>query len=216
MSDTDDEDKICEGDGQCLERRGDTYVRRRDWICVKECVTQQCPNVVVCGKRAPKWYFDKRHGLCQQCLDQFGFRLHTRTVDRLGGDEKDEKDEKDGKDDEKCPVCYEAVDTLVEFPTDCNHWFCGQCVANLIFFDETRYHLSPAPFGCPPCPNGCQNPLRGRQCDCVEYDLDIDDWSERHPSSHARWQNAQLDSIENYDDMAYASKKCPLCRTTLE
>jgi hypothetical protein len=25
-----------------------------------------------------------------------------------------------------------------------------------------------------------------------------------------------LDSIENYDDMAYASKKCPLCRTTLE
>lgn len=139
--------------------------------------------------------------MCQVCLDQFGRRLNIKN------DEDDVK---------TCPVCYEAVEQLVEFPTDCGHFFCGDCIAALMFYDETRYHLSPVQFGCPRCPNGCVNPERGPQCDCVEYDTLIDEWMAENRRDAVRWRNAESDSIDNFDDMAYASRKCPLCRKVVD
>lgn len=220
MSDSDEDSKRCEGDGRCLEKVNGVYGYRRGWKCGnpdQRCTPKQCPNFVVCQRRGPKWYFDLNYGLCQTCMDQFGRRLNVR-----GQEDEDEKQEEDEKGDAKeeeneeevCPVCYIPTLEWVEFPVDCGHFFCGKCIADLYFFDETRYHLSPVPYGCEECPNGCENPTRGRQCECAEYEVVISEWMSENPSAGMRWQNAELDSIDNYDDMAYASKKCPLCRRT--
>lgn len=192
---------VCEGDGKCLERNMSSGEYQAVSLCRHECVPVKCPNYVVCCKVAPQWYFKSRCGLCQVCLDTFGCKL---TLKRNGSTGKNEM--------EDCPVCYETPEQFVEFPTDCGHFFCGKCSANILFYDETRYHISPVPFGCPTCPNGCENPKRGRQCYCAEYDEIIEDWISNEPADADRWQNAELDSIENTEDMAYGSKKCPLCR----
>jgi len=55
--------------------------------------------------------------------------------------------------DEECIVCNETGKKKIKFPANCGHWFCVSCSRNILFWDETRYHLSPVPFGCPPCPN---------------------------------------------------------------
>lgn len=201
MSERSERSKTCGGDGRCLEKQGDgRYTQRAKWICATKCIPVECPNFVVCLKRAPQWYFSQRYGLCQVCLDTFGRKLHIV----------------DNPEKESCAVCYEESDKRVEFPTDCNHFFCGKCCAELLFYDETRYHLSPVPFGCVKCPNGCENPKRGRQCGCSEYDEVIEEWMEESPADASRWQNSELLSIENSDDMAYGSRKCPLCRQRVE
>lgn len=193
--------KQCSGNGRCLEKQSDkTYKLHSKWTCEFSCEPQKCPNFEVCKKLAPKWYLDDRNGLCQICLDQFGSKLkvvsNTLFVD--------------------CGVCYETPVYLVEFPAECHHFFCGDCVAKLVFFDESRYHLSPVPYGCPKCPNDCNNPIRGRQCGCHEYDVVIEEWMDTFPSEGLRWQNAEFDSIENFEDMSYGTKKCPLCRKRVE
>lgn len=193
--------KQCGGNGRCLEKQSDqTYKLHSKWICEFSCQVQKCPNFEVCKKIAPKWYFDDRNGLCQVCLDQFGCKL--KMVSNVKSDD--------------CGVCYEAPAYLVEFPAECHHLFCGDCVAKLVFFDESRYHLSPVPFGCPTCPNECKNPIRGRQCGCYEYDEVIEEWMSENTSDSMRWQNAEFDSIENFEDMSYGTKKCPLCRKRVE
>lgn len=254
--------KQCDGDGKCLEKVNGVYERRAGWKCRRRggCTAETCPNFVVCTRRAPKWYFEMHHGLCQMCLDHFGRRLNVRQskaenrveskVDESKVDESKKDQGKESKVDESkvdeskveskkdqskeskvdeskvdeskveseedeeevCPVCYTASTAFVEFPVDCGHFFCGKCISDLYFFDETRYHLSPVPFGCEECPNGCDNPVRGRQCECAEYEIVISEWMADDPAQATRWQSAEMDSIENYDDMAYASKKCPLCR----
>lgn len=186
----DDEHKCkCNGDGRCLADQEKFHCRWR-------CMPRPCPNHEVCGKTGPSWYFRRYHGLCGSCYELFGCRLTIR------------------REDAECPVCYETVNALVEFPTDCGHFFCGHCSHELLFYDETRFYLSPVRFGGPECPNGCQNPDVGRQCQCVEHDEDIELWRVTSNSQWTRWVLAEDQSIEDAgtNGVAYGSKKCPLCR----
>lgn len=196
MSDSDQEDCKCTGDGKCLMKVEDDYQKRPNWQCTYNCRPIKCPNVIVCNRVAPKWYFQTRYGICQLCLGLFGCKLtivkHDPEVD--------------------CPVCYETVGELVEFPANCEHFFCGKCTSELLIYDETRYHLSPVPYGGPECPNGCENPKKGRQCYCAELEDLIEVWKDENYAEWCRWNNAEMDSIESWEEMAYGTKKCPLCR----
>ena len=93
---------------------------------------------------------------------------------------------------EPCVICFDTKHRELKFPADCRHWFCISCSINIIFWDVTRYCLSPVPYGCPPCPNnGCKNPLRGLQCGCGEFynnkAENFCDFEGRHPLVAARF-----------------------------
>ena len=126
-----------------------------------------------------------------------------------------------------CVICMEFSGREIKFPA-CEHYFCVKCSKNILFWDETRYHLSPVPYGCPPCPNGCENPIKGRQCDCIEnYGENVGEsdneatsivekWRREHPEQYKEWNDAEHISIEDSmtsTEDAYASGKCPLCRS---
>ena len=165
----------------------------------------KCKNYELCGAVLPDWWYDcKAHYLCTNCdmlLDELEFR--------------------DCPDDEECVVCNEK-EKQVKFPANCGHWFCCKCSSDILFWDETRYHLSPEPFGCPPCPNGCINPIRGKQCYCDEYFNNEDDnlgviqiWENEHPEQFEEYNNTENESIELAETTpgsVFGSQKCPLCR----
>ena len=121
-----------------------------------------------------------------------------------------------------CAVCLDTLPS-VKLP-QCTHRLCFQCFRDIMFWDEARYHLSPVPFGCPPCPNGCENPEKGHQCGCDEhydYDFDISDsenksvvaeWKRESPLQYEAWIDAEDDSIEMGTDDSFGSAVCPLCR----
>lgn len=59
-------ERICEGDGTCLEQFGDNgYYTSR--TCVHQCKPIPCPNFLLCGKIGPAWYFRCHDGLCTHC-----------------------------------------------------------------------------------------------------------------------------------------------------
>lgn len=163
----------------------------------------KCKNYNLCQSILPKcWYDCKGKYLCTKC-DIF---------------EWNELEFRDGI--EECAVCNE-IDKQVKFPTNCGHWFCVYCSRNILFWDETRYHLSPEPYGCPPCPNGCLNPISGQQCYCYEYFGDeenpgvIQIWSSENPEQFKKYNDDEQKSIELSEtntDSVFGSKKCPLCR----
>jgi hypothetical protein len=102
----------------------------------------------------------------------------------------------------------------MEFPTNCGHSFCIECCRNLLFWNETRYHLSPEPYGCPPCPNGCINPIKGKQCYCEEYTELQDNWEIENYEQWKKWNDAEHLSIEHSADneTTFGKRICPLCR----
>jgi hypothetical protein len=162
----------------------------------------KCKNYELCTHILPQdWYEHFANYLCMTC-DMFGWReLEFRETQ------------------EECIVCNETTHKQVKFPTNCGHWFCVSCSRNILFWDETRYHLSPVPYGCPPCPNGCINPIRGRQCYCIDYDEIKDKWEEEYPEKYEEYNNAENLSIELSEETSgsiYSSKKCPLCRKKYE
>ena len=123
---------------------------------------------------------------------------------------------RDGVDE--CAVCYGDPAREIKFPArGCSHWFCVSCSRTLLFFDETRYHLDPTLFGCPPCPNGCANPSKGRQCYCDEYDAVQEQWSRVHPSQSEAYSHVEGNSIYRGEPVGSARSKrtCPICRSTL-
>ena len=165
----------------------------------------KCKNYELCGTVLPDWWYDcKAHYLCTNC-DMLLYELEFR----------------DCPDDEECVVCNEK-EKQVKFPANCGHWFCCKCSSDILFWDETRYHLSPEPFGCPPCPNGCINPIRGKQCYCDEYFNNEDDnlgviqiWENEHPEQFEEYNNTENESIELAETTpgsVFGSQKCPLCR----
>jgi hypothetical protein len=116
---------------------------------------------------------------------------------------------------EECIVCFCNNSREMKFPTNCDHWFCINCSKDILFWNETRYHLSPEPYGCLPCPNGCINPLKGKQCYCEEYNIIQDNWELNEPEQYIRWNNDEHESIELSEETSgsvYCSKTCPLCR----
>jgi hypothetical protein len=99
---------------------------------------------------------------------------------------------------EECLVCMENVFRKLLWP--CGHSFCISCSRNL---------LNPVDFGAPHCPNGCENPSRGKQCYCDEYDPILENWENEFPDQYERWNTAEDLSIHNSGD---GTCICPLCR----
>lgn len=184
--------KICPGNGKCYT----SFNQKSDYSCSHDCKLVECKNHPFCKQKMPQWKFDESN-LCSTCSTIFDDVLEFKT-DK----------------DYECPVCYTHDNHLfMKFPT-CSHCFCVRCMRVIILFDETRYHLSPVPYGCPPCPNECENPIKGRQCFCEEYNDLIDLWEEMFPESYNRWRDDEDESILEANDPVYGSKKCPVCRTT--
>lgn len=156
----------------------------------------KCKNYELCEAiLPPDWFTMKCHYRCTNC-------------DILGWNELEFKES------EECVVCNE-MNKQVKFPANCGHWFCVSCSRNILFWDETRYHLSPVPFGCPPCPNGCINPVKGKQCYCENYDEVLEQWEQENPIQYKEYNDAEHLSIELSETTAgsiFNSKKCPLCR----
>jgi hypothetical protein len=113
---------------------------------------------------------------------------------------------------DECIICMNICERKLLFPTNCGHSFCLNCSRNILFWDETRYHLSRVPFGCPPCPNGCVNPIKGKQCYCEEYDSIQDGWEQNKPEEYKEWEKAERKSVDASNDITYGKCVCPLCR----
>ena len=163
----------------------------------------KCKNYNLCESILPKWWYDcKGKYLCTNCdIFKFG-ELEFRNC----------------FENEECFVCF-GLEKLVKFPANCGHWFCVSCSRNILFWDETRYHLSPVQFGCPPCPNGCINPIKGKQCYCEDYDEILELWKNECPNKFEEYNDAENLSIELGETTlgsVFGSKKCPLCREKYE
>lgn len=158
-----------------------------------------CKNYELCESVLPKWWFGcKGNYLCTNCDMLFG-ELEFK------------------KSDEECVVCNEFGNTLLNFPANCGHWFCVKCSGKILFYDESRYYISPVPFGCPPCPNRCKQPIRGKQEHCDTCDEIKELWEIEHPEQYNEYIDIQDVSIGLADTMesgsVYSSNTCPLCRT---
>jgi hypothetical protein len=81
-----------------------------------------------------------------------------------------------------------------------------------MFWDEAMTHLNSEPFGCPPCPQGCANPTRGRQCSCEEDDAVKETWKMGHPDQYSAWTDAEEQSSQAPVGGAFATEACPMCR----
>ena len=162
----------------------------------------KCKNYELCETILPdRWFECKATYICISC-DMFGWK---------------ELEYKES--DEECVVCYETGHKQLKFPANCGHWFCTSCSKNILFWDETRYHLSPVPFGCPPCPNECINPVKGKQCYCEDYDEILERWEQENPQQYKEYNDAENLSIELSETTTgsvFNSKKCPLCRKIYE
>lgn len=115
---------------------------------------------------------------------------------------------------EECDICFESYNKYVKIYTSCNHKICPSCSQNILMWDETNYRLSPVPYGCPPCPNNCFNPIKGKQCYCTEYDEILDRWKEEYPDEYKKYNDDEKTSIElseTIDGVVYNLYKCPLC-----
>ena len=166
----------------------------------------KCKNYELCNDILPKWWWEcKGNYLCMSC-DQgsigFGWK---------------ELEFRESPDD-GCVICFETINKQVKFPANCGHWFCTPCSRQILFWDESRYHISPVPFGCPPCPKNCTNPIRGQQCGCAEYDEILEKWEHDSPEQHKKWLDSEEMSIESgsFHESVVGSKTCPLCRAVYQ
>ena len=120
--------------------------------------------------------------------------------------------------EEDCAVCSENISIQLKFPK-CNHWFCLKCSKYILYWNETVYHISPVLYGCNPCPNNCNNNMKGKQCYCLEWitneNLGLIDWKFKYPRRYKQWCKDEDTSIyEGYlnKSNALGSRKCPICR----
>lgn len=164
----------------------------------------KCKNFDLCKTILPPTaYADGTNYLCMTCGDWF----------KIGGFGWNELEFRESE--EECCVCLQTNMKQLKFPTNCGHWFCISCSRDILFWDETRYHLSPVPYGCPPCPNGCLNPEKGKQCHCEEYDIIQNTWELQHANDYKKWNDEEHQSIETSKEpegSMFGSRKCPLCR----
>lgn len=189
----------CTGNGICLEQ---IYNNDLDITCRYNCQPIRCVNYEFCISIT-----NASSSYCIECNQHSYGTLEIR--DTVSA----------------CCICMENKGREVKFPP-CSHWFCVDCTKSILWFDETKYNLSPVPFGCPPCPNGCQNPERGPQCDCLVYFLwngelynigpmcVVQAWRTDNPEAYRRWIDADSESIirGNINGEVWGSCKCPICR----
>ncbi|KAK3255133.1 hypothetical protein CYMTET_35606 [Cymbomonas tetramitiformis] len=176
------------------------------------CFCEPCENAEFCGQRwiSPA-YLEIHNGRCMNCAIMGHSGLEFR--DAVPG--------------EACAVCLEDGGRLMRFPVkDCQHWFCIGCTRMLVYGDECRYHLDPRMFGCPPCPNECENPVRGIQCGCDDYDTVIEAWRKQEPlgmlcdyegpcnQGYIEWNEAETHSINAGGPAGSVIGKgeCPVCK----
>ena len=124
---------------------------------------------------------------------------------------------------QQCGICLETTQVQLKFPAlGCPHYMCTNCSREILFWDESMFQLSPEPFGCPPCPNGCYNPVRGFQCCCENY-VGIEDpnnpsviekWKIEQPEQYKKWDENEAFSVELGSDTysLRSNKRCPFCR----
>lgn len=163
------------------------------------CYCVQCDNKEFCGNT---WHDPDymHHGpYCINCLVLGLGRLLFRNC----------------PEDDTCAVCM-GNDRQVKFPAadGCTHWFCIECTQKLIWGDSTRYELDPCTFGCPPCPNGCDNPVQGRQCMCEDYDAVKDEWKKMHQEDFDEWcaAEAEIEEAGEPPGSVLGKGECPLCK----
>jgi hypothetical protein len=154
-----------------------------------------CVNHVMCGESTCPQVTSS--GTCMSCGSWFKLGGHGFNALDIGPPVE-------------CVVCT-TVGPSVKFP-QCMHRACPACFKDIMFWDETRTHLDPRQFGCPPCPNACDNPVRGRQCGCYEYDPVQVAWGQTHPQEYKAWGDAEQRSADAPMGGAYATKACPVCR----
>lgn len=144
----------------------------------------KCRNFEFCGEVVPEWWWSsKGRYLCSGCYMDWCRKLEFREP-------------------AECPVCLE-VKPQMKFPGNCNHWFCCSCVNAVVYGLEVVPATSPVRFGCPPCPNGCTNPVIGPQCNCEEYKVILNLWKNNRDYQFF---------IEMNTTYIEATDKCPLCR----
>ncbi len=161
----------------------------------------KCINYELCeGNGIPDF-----NNLCMACSPNFVFGLRWGSLSFFDCDEE-------------CAVCYNNCKRKLLFPTDCGHSFCVNCSKEILLWDETRYHLSPVPFGCSDCPNGCINPVQGKQCYCEKQSLLENEWEKTNPMEYKLWNDSETESIIQGDNglSSFGSRSCPLCRSKYE
>ena len=204
--------------GNCFEQDFENEVNRLGVVGFKKkagrescpCTLVKCANIELCGIEEPYFMLSVHRRVSDICY-------HCNSMNNHSADILKRLEFIDAT--EPCAVCWETKERAVKFPF-CTHYFCIDCTFRLLCGrSEEDYHLSPVPFGCPPCPNGCVNPVQGEQCGCVEHDnLDTDEgplgsvqlWEIADPDAHGAWYFSEVDSIES--GMVGGSGKCPLCR----
>lgn len=177
--------------GNC--RYGDTAFYKNPFnYDGSKCGCVKCPYFEICGTWAAQCYFDAHRGTCMSCA--IGRPV---CVFREG---------------ETCVVCAE-VRTHIKLPM-CDHFVCTVCARKIYNGSDGEFDLSVAIAGGPSCPNGCDNPPRGRQCGCTEYDDILDNWFESKSTNVAMYNVMQDISIAfGEEGGVYNSKTCPICRT---
>ena len=168
-----------------------------------KCNRIKCKNYELCETCCPlECFIYEGHYLCMACMPGCGTGF--------GWNELEFRDS-----NEECVICLENNKKQVKFPTNCGHWFCLSCSKNILFLDETRYHLSPVPFGCSSCPNNCINPIKGKQCYCEEYTEIQDKWEQDFPLEYKKWndsENLSIDQGETIPGSVFGTCTCPLCK----
>jgi hypothetical protein len=98
------------------------------------------------------------------------------------------------------------------FPA-CEHAFCTGCSRKIIWGSQGLFDLDPVCYGCPPCPNGCDNPFRGKQCTCEEHEEPFEEWETSKPEEYILWEMMNEASVRAGEaGGVYGCKTCPVCR----
>jgi len=56
----------CYGNGFCYEQIGFNKYHK-EYDCKFNCKILECKNHIICGIKAPKWYFERYNGNCNYC-----------------------------------------------------------------------------------------------------------------------------------------------------
>jgi hypothetical protein len=120
--------RVCSGNGTCLTQTMDcnTYGKDPDFTCEHDCQPLPCPNVAVCGKEAPLWYFQCHRGRCWDCKDMFGKNLTFL------------------EEPQECPVCFDVKPSVVQ--PNCAHSVCIDCFKRMRVDGPTRRPQPVFPF----------------------------------------------------------------------
>mgnify|MGYP001558164159 CR=1 FL=1 len=77
----------CPGNGECLIQSGNFYKKNLRYVCKSNCQPIKCPNYRLCKKVAPRWYYNRHEGLCENCncTMTFGLSFTNTNVEEENG-----------------------------------------------------------------------------------------------------------------------------------